>query len=118
LVRNRRDPGLIVSALGVVLFCRFLFEPAVHAYYLAPGIACLVIGERIQGGRVVTKVILSAALLLAFPFHPSRGFWWLGVYALSVALLREPVWRLFRRPAVVESAPAESPSAESRLSLA
>ena len=118
LVRNRRDPGLIVSALGVVLFCRFLFEPAVHAYYLAPGIACLVIGERIQGGRVVTKVILSAALLLAFPFHPSRGLWWLGVYALSVALLREPVWRLFRRPTVVERTPTESQSAVARLSHA
>jgi hypothetical protein len=118
LVRNRRDPGLIVSALGVVLFCRFLFEPAVHAYYLAPGIAFLVVGERIQGGRVVTKVILSAALLLAFPFHPNRELWWLGAYALSFALLRKPVWRLLRRPAVVDEAPAAPGSGVARLSHA
>ena len=118
LIRNRRDPGLIVSALGVVLFSRFLFEPAVHAYYLAPGIALLVIGERIRGGSVVTKVILSSALLLAFPLHPNRELWWLGAYALSVALLWQPVWRLFRRPAVGEGAHAAPEPTGARLTHA
>jgi hypothetical protein len=96
-IRRERDPVAIVSALGCVLLSRFLFESVVHAYYLAPGIAVLMLAERVRGSsarRIVTEVMLGAALLLVFPFHPQRVLWWIVVYALTGALLVRPVTRV------------------------
>jgi len=105
LLRNRREPALVLSAIGCVFMARFFFEPVVHAYYLAPGIALLVLAERARGGRSVTKVIVGAALLLAFPLHPNRALWWIVAYALAGALLYGPVARL--RRGLTVAAPAD-----------
>jgi len=98
--RNERDPVTVLGALGCVLLSRFLFESVVHAYYLAPGIAVLLLAEWAlgsRGRRFVTQVMLGAALLLAFPFHPPRLLWWIVVYVLTAALLWRPVSRLADR---------------------
>jgi len=50
-----------------------------------------------RGRRFVTQVMLGAALLLAFPFHPPRLLWWIVVYVLTAALLWRPVSRLADR---------------------
>jgi hypothetical protein len=97
LIRRERNPAFILSALGCVLLSRFLFEPVVHAYYLAPGIAALLVSEWSRRRSIVTNFTLGAALLLAFPFHPARGLWWLVVYALVALVLYGPVVRLVRR---------------------
>ncbi len=94
VARSRRDPEVVLGALGCVLFVRFLFESVVHSYYLGPGIALLLLAEWATSGpgrRVVTEVMLGAALLLAFPFHPARWIWWIAVYALTAALVRVAV---------------------------
>ncbi len=97
LVRKERDPALIVAALGCVLLSRFLFEPVAHAYYLAPGLAVLLVSAWSRRGPVVTNFTLGAILLLWFPFHPTRWVWWVIAYVLTALLLREPVLTLVRR---------------------
>ena len=97
LVRRERDPAFIMSALGCVLLSRFLFESVVHAYYLAPGIAALLVSEWSRRRSIVTNFTLGAALLLAFPFHPARGLWWSVVYTLVALVLYRPVVQLVRR---------------------
>jgi hypothetical protein len=95
-VRRTREPAAILTALGCVLFARVFFEPVLHAYYLAPGIACLLVAARLRGRVFVTEVTLSGALLLLFPFHPDRGLWWIALYFVSAALLYGPVRYLLR----------------------
>ncbi len=107
LIRRERDPAFIISALGCVLLARVLFEDVVHAYYLAPGIATLLMSAWTRRTGIVTKFTLGAALLLAFPFHPARLPWWLAVYALLVAVLYEPVGQLVRRSRVRRDEPGE-----------
>lgn len=102
-VRNERDPAAVLSALGCVFLSRLCFESVVHAYYLAPGIAFLLLGARGPNGRFVTKASLGAALLLMFPLHPDRWLWWAAAYALTAALLREPVLRILRAERVSAS---------------
>ncbi len=82
-VRSRRDPAVIMTALGCVLFGRFFFESVLHAYYLAPGIACLLVAAALRGRSIVTEVTLAGALLLLFPIHPGRALWWAVFYAVS-----------------------------------
>jgi hypothetical protein len=108
LVRNERDPAFVVSALGCVLLARFLFEPTVHSYYLAPGIATLLVAEWCRGGRIVTKVTLFAIMLLAFPLHPDRTLWWAAMYALTALVLCEPVVQLVRRSRPRSRAPLDA----------
>ena len=97
LIRRERDPGVVLSALGIVLLARFFFEPVVHSYYLAPGLAVLLVAARSVRARIVTDVALGAVLLALFPFHPARLLWWLAVYALGAAFVSRPVLLLVRR---------------------
>jgi hypothetical protein len=97
LIRKERDPAFVISALGCVLLARFLFEPAVHSYYLAPGITTLLVAESCRGRRIVTKVTLFAIMVLAFPLHPDRTLWWAAMYALTALALWEPLLQLVRR---------------------
>ena len=96
LGRNR-DPLTVMSVLGAVFLCRFLFEPVAHAYYLAPGLVLLLMGERAVA-RIVTKASLAGMLLVAFSLHPDRVLWWTFVYAGTALLLLEPIVRLAHRP--------------------
>ena len=73
---------------AVVLLCRFLFEPVVHAYYLAPGILVLLLAETSGPSRIRDeRPHWRARLVAAFPFHPDRWLWWIAVYALTAILL-------------------------------
>jgi hypothetical protein len=110
-IRDRRDPAVVMTALGCVFMSRLVFEPVLLSYYLAPAVAFLLLGERARGGRGVTNVILAGALLLSFPLHPNRLLWWVWAYALGTALLAAPARRLMARAhapvaPVAPSAPA------------
>jgi hypothetical protein len=98
LVRRRPDPVRVLSALGCVLLARYLFEPAVHAYYLSPGLAVLILVAWTRGRGLMTNVTVGATLLLVFPLHPSRWLWWAVVYALTAVVLYEPAARIALAP--------------------
>ena len=78
LIRNERDPATDpLRARRACCSARFFFESVVHAYYLAPGITFLLLGER--SARRPDRDESHArrrARVLAFPFHPNRVLWW------------------------------------------
>ena len=84
LRRVASEPGTLMAGLGVVFLARFLFEPVVYSYYLAPGLAFLLVHERIRTGRILRTVMLGGGWLLWFQVWPARWWWW--ALALVVAL--------------------------------
>ena len=96
MIHRRPDPAVVITALGCALFGRVLFESVLHGYYLAPGIAFLVLGDQLHGRPIVTKVTIGALALLMFPLHPQRLLWWAVFYALAAALVAGPLRDLAR----------------------
>ena len=75
LRRVASEPGTLMAGLGVVFLARFLFEPVVYSYYLAPGLAFLLVHERIRTGRILRTVMLGGGWLLWFQVWPARWWW-------------------------------------------
>jgi hypothetical protein len=87
IVRDRAwQPGALVAGVGLAFLSRVLFEPVVYSYYLAPGLAFLLVHERIRAGRSIRTVLLGAGWLLWFQVWPARWWWWAVALALAVAV--------------------------------
>lgn len=85
-LRRSRGEVALVHGVALVLWTRALFEPVLHAYYLAPALAFLVIAQLQRTSRFAATTGLAAALLLYFSLHPSEAIWWIGFYAAWLAL--------------------------------
>jgi hypothetical protein len=82
----------LLAVLGVTLLARCAFEPVVHVYYLAPGLALLLLHERVATGRCRRAAVLGGLLVAWFPLHPAPALWW-PVAALLAAALAYPAAR-------------------------
>ena len=80
------EPAALVGGLAVVLLARFLFEPVVYSYYLGPGLALLLVHERVRGGRGLRTVVLGGGWLLWFQVWPATWWWWALTYALALGV--------------------------------
>ena len=100
LRRRARDPGALVAGVGLALLSRFLFEPVVYSYYLGPGLAFLLVHERIRSGRSLRTVVLGTGWLLWFQVWPATWWWWAVTLLLALAVsgraLREVATRRTR----------------------
>lgn len=85
--RFARDPRALFAALGIILYVRCLFEPVLHAYYLAPALAFLLLHEGHRRGRYRRTLTLGCALFVVFAFHSHPVLWWMTFALASAALL-------------------------------
>lgn len=115
MIRRRPEPAMVVTALGCALFGRVLFESVLHAYYLAPGLAFLVVADMLRGRPIVTRAGLGAVAMLIFPFHPPRALWWAVFYVLAALIVAEPVRALFRHYATGAGRHPAAPESVARL---
>lgn len=95
--RVRRNPVGIVWLLGAALAIRCLFEAVMDPYYVAPGIAFVLVavaGERWI--RVAFVTIASAGLIELTYFRPGMWVYWLEMAAVTCVLffVALPGWRL------------------------
>ncbi len=85
--RHRHEPALVVWAAAVALASRPVFEAVAFPYYLAPGLALLVIA--VAPGRWVPALgacaVALGATTLAYHHLGSWG-WWLAVAGVTLAL--------------------------------
>jgi len=86
--RSRGAPSWsrLLAVLGLTLLARCAFEPVVHVYYLAPGLAFLLLHERVTTGRCTRTAVLGGLLVVWFPFHPAPVLWWSVAALLGVAV--------------------------------
>jgi hypothetical protein len=117
LIRDRREPTVILAGLALAFMARLLFEEVIFAYYLSPLLAVLFLHERVRGGSGARTVVLGSAWLAFFLLHPNTVLWW-GLSMLLAAGLCHPavaeVWRVARDRRGTITAPA---AAETTLEL-
>jgi hypothetical protein len=103
VIRERRDPAVVLAAFALAFLSRLAFEPVVFAYYLCPALALLFMHERARGWSGLRTVVLGAGWLAFFLLHPRPVLWWMGAIALAASLAWPAVadvWRAVRRPRV------------------
>jgi len=85
--RHRHEPTLVVWAGALSLASRPIFEAVAFPYYLAPGLAMLLVAS--SRGRWATALgacgVALGATVLAY-YHLGSVGWWLAVTCLTLAL--------------------------------
>lgn len=93
---RKATPELALAGLGVVFLARPILEPVPHIYYLAPGLACLLLLERFTTRRQIRTLLVGLPLLTWFVFKPGQTLWW-TVFAVGWVVLALPAMRsIFR----------------------
>jgi hypothetical protein len=102
--RVRRGPTdeRVVAAVAAVFLARTLFEPVLHTYYLAPGVAFALVLEWWQRRSVWRAATLGFVLTLYGYLHPWNWLWWSGYYLGAAALLWAPLVTILSRRRDVE----------------
>ena len=99
-LRGRKEPNLLLAGLAIVFLSRLLFEPVLFSYYLCPGLAMLLLHERVTAGTIRRTVLLGLALLLFFAVHPPILLWWAGALFLAAVLVKPAVLDVWLRRTV------------------
>jgi hypothetical protein len=86
---SRTTPELALAGLGVVFLARPILEPVPHIYYLAPGLALLLLLERFTTGRQIRTLFVGLPLLAWFAFTPGQTLWWIA-FAVGWIVLAFP----------------------------
>jgi hypothetical protein len=105
------DPRLLLAALGVVFLARIFFEPYAAVYQLAPGLAFLLLHERLTTGRWVRTGAIGVVLTAFFFLHLAPPLWWPGAVVLTIPLVWPAVRDVVRRPAAVVAEAEPLPAA-------
>jgi hypothetical protein len=84
---------VVLAGLALVLLARPIVEPVPHMYYLAPGLAFLLLLERFTTGRLIRTLLVGLPLLTWFLFTPGQVVWW-AVFATGLIALTLPSIRL------------------------
>ena len=101
LVVRHRPPATQTLALAGVLMLRMFLEPVVFAYYLAPGVAVLIVVAVKAGPAVTRRVVAWAGVLVVWALLQSgrTGWWWAGIAVIVVALTASAGYTVSRPPA-------------------
>jgi hypothetical protein len=90
-------PELKVGALSVIFIARPILEPVPHMYYLAPGLAFLLLLEHFTTGRQTRTLLVGLPLLAWFRFNPEQLMWWAAFAAGWLALAYPSIRTIFSR---------------------
>ncbi|MDE3205111.1 MAG: hypothetical protein KGQ66_12950 [Acidobacteriota bacterium] len=106
LVVRHRPAATQTLALAGVLMLRMFLEPVVFAYYLAPGVAVLILAAVQAGPAVTRRVVAGTGVLMVWALIQSSrtGWWWAGVAVIVVALTASAGYTLSRPPATARGA--------------
>jgi hypothetical protein len=96
-VRAGSSWSRLLAVLGLALFARWLFEPVVHVYYLAPGLCLLLAHERVATGHCRRTPVAGGLLVGWFAVHPAPGLWWAVAALLGAAVAYPAACETFSR---------------------
>jgi hypothetical protein len=77
----------LIAGYALVFTARILFEPVVFSYYLGPGLAFLVLHERLTDRTVRRTMVVGTGLLLYCSLDLAPLVWWLGAWAMIAILV-------------------------------
>jgi hypothetical protein len=86
-LRGEQPAARLIAGYALIFTARILFEPVVFSYYLAPGLAFLVLHERLAERTVRRTMVVGTALLLCCSLYPPLVVWWLGALAMVSILV-------------------------------
>jgi hypothetical protein len=85
-LRGTVSPRRLLAGYALVFLGRILFEPVVFSYYLSPGLAFLLLHERVTEERVRRTFLAGTALLFFFTFDIWPWVWWVTAWAMLTVL--------------------------------
>ena len=85
-LRGDQPAARLIAGYALIFTSRILFEPVVFSYYLGPGLAFLVLHERMAERTVRRTTVVGTALLIYCSLYPGPVVWWLGAWA-TVSIL-------------------------------
>jgi hypothetical protein len=90
-LRGEQSATRMMAGFAVGFAGRILFEPVVFSYYLGPGLAFLLLHERLSEGTVRRTLVVGTLLLVYFSAHPQLVLWWLGASVMLSMLAASAV---------------------------
>jgi hypothetical protein len=86
-LRGGQPAARLIAGFALIFTARILFEPVVFSYYFGPGLAFLVLHERLAERTVRRTWVVGTGLLIFCSWYPPPVIWWLGVWAMASILV-------------------------------